>query len=149
MTAEDQVATAGTARNTRIEPITRLATGGMADIWLARELGAAGLERIVVVKRLLPHLAREPDIVDMFVSEARFVARLVHPNVVQIHELAEDDEGYFLVMEYVAGCSVRELTMAAGKAEHQLPPDIAVCIVEQACRGAHAAHDLTDPRAAM
>ncbi|MBW2524367.1 MAG: serine/threonine protein kinase, partial [Deltaproteobacteria bacterium] len=143
MTAEPRAA--APARAARFEPLTRLATGGMADIWLARELGAAGLERFVVIKRLLPHLARDPDIVDMFVSEARFVARLVHPNVVQIHELCEDDEGYFLVMEYVAGCSVRELTSAARKAERLLPPDVAVCIVEQACRGAHAAHELKDP----
>lgn len=142
MSAEKQHA--GSSRKPRLEPLTRLATGGMADIWLARELGAAGLERFVVIKRLLPHLARDPDIVDMFVSEARFVARLVHPNVVQIHELAEDEEGYFLVMEYVAGCSVRELLAAARRAERILPPDVAVCIVEQACRGAHAAHELTD-----
>jgi serine/threonine-protein kinase len=143
MTAEDQ-ATRG-AKEARIETLALLASGGMADIWLAREKGAAGLERIVVIKRLLPHLARDPDIVDMFVSEARFVARLVHPNVVQIHELGEDDEGYYLVMEYVAGCSVRELTGAAAKAELTLPPNVAVCVVEQACRGAHAAHELTSP----
>ena len=128
----------------RIEPLTRLATGGMAEIWLAREHGAAGLERFVVIKRLLPHLARDEGIVDMFVSEARFVARLVHPNVVQIHELAEDEHGYFLVMEYVAGCTVRELTGALKRTDETLSPDVAVCIVEQACRGAHAAHELTD-----
>ena len=128
----------------RIEPLIRLATGGMAEIWLARELGAAGLERFVVVKRLLPHLATDPSIVDMFVSEARFVARLVHPNVVQIHDLGEDDQGYFLVMEYVAGCSVRELAVAAERAFRKLPTSVAICIVEQACRGAHAAHELSD-----
>lgn len=143
MNAEDQAANA--ARSHRIEPLTRLATGGMADIWLAREIGAAGLERFVVVKRLLPHLAREPEIVDMFVSEARFVARLVHPNVVQIHDLAEDDDGYYLVMEYVEGCSVRELMVAAHRAGKRLSPDVGICIVEQACRGAHAAHELKDP----
>jgi serine/threonine-protein kinase len=132
-------------RSSRIEPLTRLATGGMADIWLAREVGAAGLERFVVVKRLLPHLAREPEIVDMFVSEARFVARLVHPNVVQIHDLGEDDEGYFLVMEYVAGCSASELLTAAAQAHTRLPLGAALCIAEQACQGAHAAHELRDP----
>ncbi len=132
-------------RASRIEPLTRLATGGMADIWLARELGAAGLERFVVVKRLLPHLAREPEIVDMFVSEARFVARLVHPNVVQIHDLGEDDEGYFLVMEYVAGCSASELLTAAAQAHTRFPLGAALCMAEQACRGAHAAHELRDP----
>lgn len=143
MNASDQAAEG--ARPLRIEPLTRLATGGMADIWLARELGAAGLERFVVVKRLLPHLARDPEVVEMFISEARFVARLVHPNVVQIHELGQDDDGYFLVMEYVAGCSVRELMLAADKAARRLPPEVAVCVIEQACRGAHAAHELTDP----
>ncbi|MBI4950479.1 MAG: PhnD/SsuA/transferrin family substrate-binding protein [Myxococcales bacterium] len=132
-------------QSSRLEPLTRLATGGMADIWLARELGAAGLERFVVVKRLLPHLAREPEIVAMFLSEARFVARLAHPNVVQIHDLGEDDEGYFLVMEYVAGCSVRELVLAAAGAGAKLPLPAALSILEQACRGAHAAHELCDP----
>ncbi len=134
-----------TSRTARIEPLIRLATGGMAEIWLAREHGAAGLERFVVIKRLLPHLANEPSIVDMFVSEARFVARLVHPNVVQIHELGEDAQGYFLVMEYVEGCTVRELMTAGNKAYKVLPPAAVICIVEQACRGAHAAHELTDP----
>lgn len=132
-------------RASRIEPLTRLATGGMADIWLSREVGAAGLERLVVVKRLLPHLARDPEIVDMFVSEARFVARLVHPNVVQIHDLGEDDEGYFLVMEYVAGCSVSELLGSAQAADMLLPIEASLCIAEQACSGAHAAHELRDP----
>jgi phosphate/phosphite/phosphonate ABC transporter binding protein len=132
-------------RASRIEPITRLATGGMADIWLSREVGAAGLERLVVVKRLLPHLSRDPEIVDMFVSEARFVARLVHPNVVQIHDLGEDDEGYFLVMEYVAGCSVSELLSAALGRRARLRLAAALCVAEQGCAGAHAAHELCDP----
>ncbi len=132
-------------RASRIEPLTRLATGGMADIWLSRELGAAGLERFVVVKRLLPHLARDPEIVDMFVSEGRFVARLVHPNVVQIHDIGHDDEGFFLVMEYVAGCSASELLIAAAQAHTRLPLGAALCIAEQACRGAHAAHELRAP----
>jgi len=135
----------GAVRAPRIEPLTRLATGGMAEIWLARELGAAGFERFVVVKRLLPHLAHDRHVVDMFASEARFVARLAHPNVVQIHELGQDEQGYFLVMEYVEGCSVRELTGAVRKAGNVLAPDIGVCIVEQALRGVHAAHELTDP----
>ncbi|MFO0590765.1 MAG: PhnD/SsuA/transferrin family substrate-binding protein [Polyangiaceae bacterium] len=132
-------------RASRIEPLTRLATGGMADIWLAREIGTAGMERFIVVKRLLAHLARDPDIVDMFVSEGRFVARLTHPNVVQIHGIGEDEEGYFLVMEYVAGCSASELLTAAAHAEVKIPPNAALAIAEQACRGAHAAHELRSP----
>jgi serine/threonine protein kinase len=117
----------------------------MADIWLARELGAAGLERFVVVKRLLPHLAREPEIVDMFVSEARFVARLVHPNVVQIHDLGEDDEGYFLVMEYVAGCSASELLTAAAQPTRASRSARRCAWRSRRACGAHAAHELCDP----
>ncbi|MCC7542641.1 MAG: serine/threonine protein kinase, partial [Deltaproteobacteria bacterium] len=134
----------GAKRRPKYEPLTQLATGGMAEIWLARERGVAGLERFVVLKRLLPHLASDRNVVEMFVSEARFVARLVHPNVVQIHELAEDDQGYFLVMEYVEGCTVRELMSSAEKSKRQVPAEVGVCIIEQACRGAHAAHELTD-----
>jgi serine/threonine protein kinase len=133
-------------RASRIEPLTRSRPEAWRTSGSRARSGAAGLERLVVVKRLLPHLSREPEIVDMFVSEARFVARLVHPNVVQIHDLGEDDEGYFLVMEYVAGCSVSELLSAAlGRRARACPRRCAVRRRARRAAGAHAAHELCDP----
>jgi phosphate/phosphite/phosphonate ABC transporter binding protein len=130
----------------RYDLIDRLATGGMAEIFLAVEKGVQGLERLVVVKRILPHLAEHQAFVDMFLQEARIVARLSHPNIVQIHELGEDGGSYFIAMEYVAGSSFRELLRAAARAGVHVPLEVALGMVAQACAGAHAAHELTDPQ---
>src|ERR1043165_3429573 len=83
--------------------VGHLATGGMAEILLGRVVGESGFERPVVLKRILPHLARTQAFVDMFLDEARIVARIRHPNVVSVHELGRAAGELFLVMEYVEG----------------------------------------------
>jgi len=128
----------------RYELITRLAAGGMAEIFLARERGLAGFERLVVIKRILPHREDDPAFVAMFQREARIVARLNHPNVVHIHDLGEVDGNYFIAMEYIHGCTLREMQVLATRGEVSVPPAVAIAIVAEACRGAHAAHELTD-----
>ena len=128
----------------RYELLTRLATGGMAELFLARERGLAGLERLVVVKRILPHLADQPSFVEMFLREARIVARLSHPNVVQIYELGQQDRSYHIAMEYIHGSTVREMLLLAQKGGRTMPLDVTVSVVDQACRGLHAAHELKD-----
>ena len=134
----------------RYDIIDRLATGGMAEIFVACEraqLRMGGLERLVVVKRILPHLAVHESFVDMFLAEARFVARIAHPNIVQIYELGEDDEGApYIAMEYVHGTSLRDLLVAAISEGKELDVGVCVGIIAQACAGAHAAHELTDPQ---
>ncbi len=128
----------------RYELLTRLATGGMAELFLARERGLAGLERLVVIKRILPHLADQPSFVEMFLREARIVARLSHPNVVQIYELGQEEDSYHIAMEYIHGSTVRELLLLAQQEGKQMPLDVGLTIVEQTCRGLHAAHQLRD-----
>lgn len=126
------------------EIVERLATGGMAEIFLAFQRSARGLERLVVIKKILPHLAVQQAFVDMFVQEARIVARLSHPNVVQIHDLAEEGEEVFIVMEYVPGSTLRQLMDAADMTDQDIPVGVALHMLGQACRGAHAAHELRD-----
>jgi serine/threonine-protein kinase len=128
----------------RYQVIDRLATGGMAEVFICLERQLAGLERLIVVKRILPHLAIHDTFVEMFLAEARYVARINHPNVVQIHELGEDGGLPFLSMEYVAGCSLRDLLVAAIESGKLLPAGVAIGLALQACAGAHAAHELTD-----
>ena len=128
----------------RYEVITRLAVGGMAELFLAREVGIAGLERVVVLKRILPHLADNPRFVEMFLREARIVARLTHPNVVQIFDLGSQDGSYFIAMEYIDGSTVRELQVLCERHGRKVPINVAVGIVLQALRGLHAAHELKD-----
>jgi serine/threonine-protein kinase len=129
----------------RYEMMSRLAVGGMAEIFLAREVGPAGLERPVVIKRILPHLAADSEFTNLFLQEARLVARLVHPNIVQIHELGEADGTWYIAMEYVSGVTVSQLLRAARHCKELPPVEVALAIVLQACEGAHAAHELADP----
>jgi eukaryotic-like serine/threonine-protein kinase len=129
----------------RYELLTRLAVGGMAEIFLALEHGLGGMERTVVIKRILPQLADNAHFVEMFLREARIIARLNHPNVVHIHELGETVDGTpFIAMEYVGGSTARELQVLAERAGESLPLGVAAGIVAQAARGLHAAHELTD-----
>lgn len=117
----------------------------MAEIVLARILGPSGFQRPVVIKRILPHLARDPSFVGMFLDEARIVAGIRHPNVVQVHELGHEGTELFLVMEYLEGESVAGLSRRLRAKGEKLPYAIAAHIVAEAASGLHAAHDLTDP----
>lgn len=129
----------------RFELVHRLDVGGMAEIFLALERGVHGFERVVVVKKALPHLAQHAAFREMFLQEARWVARLSHPNIVQIYELGEADGGAFIAMEHVSGVSLRELISAAMHVHQPLPLGVVVGLMAQACAGAHAAHELSDP----
>src|SRR5579871_3032597 len=97
------------ARFGKYDLLAHLATGGMADIFLAKIHGESGFEKLVVVKRLLDKLALDPEYVEMFLDEARINARLSHTNVVQVLELGKVDGMYFMAMEYVSGLSVAQI----------------------------------------
>ena len=129
----------------RYELVHRLDIGGMAEIFLALERGPHGFERLVVIKRALPHLASQPAFREMFLQEARWVARLTHPNIVQIHELSDADGTPSIVMEHVLGVSLRDLLRAAIQQGKAFPLGVVVGLMAQASAGAHAAHELTDP----
>lgn len=128
----------------RYELVQLLDAGGMAEIFLALERGPHGFERVIVVKRALPHLAQKPAFRDMFLQEARWVAGLTHPNIVQIHELGEADGTAFIAMEHVPGVSFRELVSTASRSGKPVPLGVVVGLMAQACAGAHAAHELRD-----
>ena len=129
----------------RYQVLRKIATGGMAELFLARQVGLDGFEKVVAIKRILAHLAHDQEFVQMFQDEARIVAKLHHPNIVQIYDLGKSDDTYFIAMEYIAG---RNLSSVAKKARAKgvaLPPThIAQCI-SQACEGlyyAHTRHDI-------
>ena len=125
--------------------LERIALGGMAEIHLAFVQGAAGFDRVVVLKVLRRDLIGEADHVEMFLTEARTIARLNHPNIVHAHELEEADGTWFIAMEHVAGSSFRELLVKVRRRGELVPPDVAVGLLLQACAGAHAAHELLSP----
>jgi serine/threonine protein kinase len=123
----------------KVQVLRRLAVGGMAELYLARARGAGGFEKLVVVKRVLPHLAQDPDFIDMFFREARLAATLDHPNVVHVMDIgAQDDDPYF-VMEYVHGEDLRSILRKA--APRALALEHAVAIVDAAATGLHYVHE--------
>nr|WP_277989534.1 serine/threonine-protein kinase [Corallococcus sp. NCSPR001] len=117
-----------------------LATGGMAELFLGVAKGAEGFERTVAIKRVLPHLAREPDISRMFVSEARLAMLLQHQNIVTVHDVGESAEGLFLVMELVDGWDLGALMRAVTRQGLRVPPHLAVFIASQAQAGLQHAY---------
>src|SRR5258707_13139182 len=98
----------GTA-SSNYDLLARLATGGMAEIFLARANSLAGLERYVVLKRIRPERGDDARWVTMFLDEARLAAQLQHPNVAQVFDLGRIGDDYFYTMEYVHGKDVLEL----------------------------------------
>jgi len=120
------------------EVIDRLAQGGMAELFLARLPGIEGFAKRVVVKRVLPSLARDREFVEMFLGEARLAATLQHQNVVHVHDIGQDEHGYFFAMEYLHGADLGELVRTVGG---PLPLEIALEIARGACAGLHYAHE--------
>jgi hypothetical protein len=132
------------ARLGRYELIGLLATGGMAEIHLARLAGEAGFEKIVVVKRLLPELCASRAFVAMFLDEGKLVARLDHPNICEVHELGRDGAEYFLVMPYLDGVAATELIAQPRDPDRIAQLRAATGVIAQACAGLHHAHELRD-----
>ncbi|HSO31675.1 MAG TPA: protein kinase [Labilithrix sp.] len=123
-----------------------LAAGGIGSVCLARMRSEAGFSRIMAVKRLHPHHAKDPFFVTMFLDEARMAARVRHPNVVAVLDVVSADDELFLVMEYVAGESLGKLLAAARERGGRIEPAIAVAIMSGVLEGLHAAHLATNER---
>jgi serine/threonine protein kinase len=126
----------------KFDVVRLLATGGMGEVYLARQQGAGGFERAVVVKRLLPQFARDQQFVQMFLNEGRLSGMLMHPNIAQVYELGESHGSYYLAMEYVHGKSFRVVQRALEAQTRLIGPALAARICIQALRGLHAAHTL-------
>jgi hypothetical protein len=129
----------------RWEVVKRLGSGGMADVFLARARGEAGFEKLVAVKVMHPHLARNQRAVDHFLDEARLASRITHPNVVQIQDLGKIGEDYVIVMDYIDGVDLERLLMSARAAGRSVPLDVGLGILCRICDGLNAAHKATAP----
>ncbi len=126
------------------EPLLELGRGGMGTASLARATGAGGFERIVVIKRLHPHLLDLPEAVRRFLDEAVVAAAVQHANVVGTNQVVSDDDGYFLVLDYVEGGTLEELLDRAALKREPLPPPIVLRIALDALSGLAAAHEARD-----
>jgi len=120
-----------------------LATGGMAEVWLARQVGMEGFEKIVVIKRARPELS-DRDTTQLFLDEARLVATLEHPNIAQVYEIGSVSGSYFFAMEYVDGADLRRLIEAALTKKQRIPLADALYIITHVCTALHYAHEKRD-----
>jgi serine/threonine-protein kinase len=126
----------------RYRLISRLGTGGMAEVWKVANTGPGGFTRYLVLKRILPHLARDPPFLQMFATEARLSARLFHANIVQVFEFDEWRGEHFMTMEFIRGCDLHALLRSVGG--RPPPPGLGAFVVGEICRALGYAHALTD-----
>ena len=127
----------------RYELIRRFASGGMAELYVARAAGISGFEKIVALKRILPQYARNEDFVEMFLDEARLTATIQHNNVAQVYDIGQCDDGLFFTMEYVHGADLRAVLHVLSKREARMPLAHALTVGIGAAAGLHAAHERT------
>jgi serine/threonine-protein kinase len=120
--------------------VRRLAVGGMAEVLLARQTVRPGIERMVVIKSILPGLAEHADLVTMFLSEARIAAQLQHPNVIQIHDVTRLGTRPCIVMEHLVGLDTRKLGKRVRERGETLPIGLVAAIGEGAALGLGYAH---------
>ena len=123
----------------------RLAVGGMAEIFNAKVFGAMGFEKRVVIKRILPQLAGDAEFLRMFVTEAKLVCHLDHPNIVQVSELGEIGSQYYIAMEHINGIDGRQLWRTLAKRKQRLPGVLALFVVAEVLKGLDYAHRAVGP----
>jgi serine/threonine protein kinase len=134
------------------ELLRKIAAGGMAEIFLAKQTGISGFERMLVIKRILPHLAENKEFITMFLDEARIAAQLNHPNVVQIYDLGRlptegqgrHQDSYYIAMEYIHGEDIRKIYNQEVQRSARIPFEYASHIIGQAAAGLDYAHRKVD-----
>ncbi len=128
----------------RYKVIRRLGTGGMAEVFLAKSTGAEGIEKVLVVKRVLPSFARSAKFITMFVDEAKVAMRLNHPNIVQVYAFEEAAKDFLLAMEFVDGLDLGRLVAACRRKNKRIPYGLAAFIVMECAKGLDYAHKRKD-----
>jgi serine/threonine protein kinase len=128
------------ARGNRYHVVSKIAHGGMAEIFLALQQGEQGFQKPVVLKRILPALAEDQKFVRMFVDEAHIASTLNHSNLVQVLDLGKSGGQYFLVLEFVDGWSLEQIRRRALQAKLKLPVPLALYIIGALCRGLAYVH---------
>ncbi len=124
--------------------LSKIAAGGMAEVWKARLIGEKGFEKIVAIKKILPHLSDNDEFITMFIDEAKVAANLTHPNIAQIYELGKMGHSFFIAMEYVSGNNLRTIVNLCNELGVTMPQEIASFIGMKLCSALNYAHTKKD-----
>jgi serine/threonine-protein kinase len=126
----------------KYEVLQRLGGGGMAEIYVARAHQAGGVVQWAVIKRILPHLARDPEFLRMFLNEAKITASLDHPNIAHVKEVGRAGDEFFLALELVHGVDLRRILRESASApSNGIPLGPALTIVAAVADALHYAHE--------
>jgi serine/threonine-protein kinase len=128
----------------RYELLCPIAEGGMATVWVARQTGKHGFEKLVAIKTILPKFAADPAFQKMFRDEARIASRIEHTNAAQILDVGEQHGMTYLVMEYVDGDALSAVYRTLKKHNLKIPPGVVLRVLADACGALHTAHELRD-----
>jgi len=129
----------------RYEIVRALGSGGMGEILLARQRGLPGLDRLVVLKKVLPHLAREPGFIERFLDEMRVSMLLTHGNIVQVYDVGQQDGQYYMAMEWVEGLDLREVLARMDRLGRTMPEEVVLFVLSEVAKGLAYAHARRDP----
>ena len=121
-----------------------LGKGGMAEVYKAKLHGIGGFEKILVIKKILPHLASRESFIRMFFDEAKITVALQHPNIVQVFDLGEIGGTYYMTMEYVEGCNLNVLVTHCLRKKTKVPFKHILFIIMEVCKALHYAHRAAD-----
>lgn len=124
--------------------IEKLAVGGMAEIYKAKTYGAEGFEKLLAIKRILPHAAEDKEFINMLIDEAKLSVLLSHANVVQVYDLGKVGNDYFISMEYIHGVNLRDVFYHLREKNQKMPTELSVYIASEICKGLDYAHRKTD-----
>ena len=125
--------------------LKKIGTGGMAELFKAKKVGIEGFERVLAIKRILPHLSSDEEFVDMFIAEGKLAALLNHKNIVQIYDFGKVDESYYIAMEYVAGKDLRTIFNKCRSDNIPVPLPVALYVCREVASGLDSAHNQKDP----
>jgi serine/threonine-protein kinase len=128
----------------RYEIDSRLASGGMAEVWRAKLKGVRGFEKRIVIKTMLPQLAGRPDLVEMFINEATLASAFSHPNIAHVFDFGQLEGRYFIAMEYVPGVTLRFAHKRMLARNELLPTSATLHVMIDVCEALHEVHELAD-----
>ncbi len=129
----------------KYEVLAQLSIGGMAELFLAFTAGPGGFRKYVVVKRILPDVKGDEQFVKMFLDEARITAALSHPNIAQVFDLGEEEDGLYLAMEFISGQNLNQVASACNRAKRTIPLGFSCTVARDVLNALHYAHTFTDP----
>ncbi len=124
--------------------LSKIATGGMAELFKAKRKGVEGFEKILAIKRILPHMSDNEEFITMFIDEAKLAAQLTHHNICQIFDLGKIDNSYYIAMEYVHGKDLRAVLKAARTKSKPIPAELGILITSKICSALDYAHRKND-----